>query len=242
MEVRDGFIVGIFNYCDRWCETCAFTSRCRLFADVARLEAKLDPGLKEVVEAPPLPEDLPQPMPHWMAEMIQDMNDAANEPDAATDTLGARPAPPPEHRTIEARADNYCTRTHAWLRARPHSESSPDPREPLSVINWFHMQILVKIHRALSGLAEGMWDDDWPRDCDGSAKVALLGIERSHAAWLDLVDRRTVTPAQAAPFIEDLAWLSEALEGVFPNARTFVRPGLDEPDEVAQLLARDDSP
>src|SRR6185503_16937586 len=25
VEVRDGFIVGIFNYCDRWCETCAFT-------------------------------------------------------------------------------------------------------------------------------------------------------------------------------------------------------------------------
>ena len=23
MEIRDGFIVGIFNYCDRWCETCA---------------------------------------------------------------------------------------------------------------------------------------------------------------------------------------------------------------------------
>ena len=25
MEVQDGFIVGIFNYCDRWCERCPLT-------------------------------------------------------------------------------------------------------------------------------------------------------------------------------------------------------------------------
>lgn len=32
MDVRDGFILGIYNYCDRWCESCAFTSRCGAFA------------------------------------------------------------------------------------------------------------------------------------------------------------------------------------------------------------------
>ena len=26
------FIQGIYNYCDRWCERCAFTSRCMNFA------------------------------------------------------------------------------------------------------------------------------------------------------------------------------------------------------------------
>src|SRR5215471_1674643 len=26
------FITGIYNYCDRWCERCGFTSRCLLFA------------------------------------------------------------------------------------------------------------------------------------------------------------------------------------------------------------------
>ena len=32
METQDGFILGIFNYCDRWCERCPFTSRCRSFS------------------------------------------------------------------------------------------------------------------------------------------------------------------------------------------------------------------
>ena len=38
MNVRDGFIVGIFNYCDRWCERCPLTNRCRVFADLAEVD------------------------------------------------------------------------------------------------------------------------------------------------------------------------------------------------------------
>ena len=80
MDVRDGFILGIYNYCDRWCETCAFTSRCRVFADRAEMDAAMDPYLKAVAEAPPLPEEEPPPPPRWMQEMIAEMNAAAREP------------------------------------------------------------------------------------------------------------------------------------------------------------------
>jgi hypothetical protein len=108
------------------------------------------------------------------------------------------------------------------------------------VISWFHLQIAVKIHRAIRGLAEDDPDErDWPADHDGSAKVALLGIERSHAAWLDAVERGVISDSRAAPFVADLVWLGEALERVFPRARAFVRPGFDEPDEVSSLLARE---
>jgi hypothetical protein len=237
MEIRDGFIVGIFNYCDRWCETCAFTSRCRLFADVAEIEAKLDPNLKDVADAPPLPEEVPPPPPPWMTEMIQEMNEAASDPALAVNPP-PRAEPPPEHLLIEARADDYFTRAHAWLRAR--SIALNDVRDPCAVINWFHLQIVVKVHRAIRGLAEeGPEVRDWPLDHDGSAKVALIGVDRSHAAWLTAIECRIATRAEAEPFIADLVWLGDALERVFPNARAFVRPGLDEPDEVSMLIARE---
>lgn len=32
MEVQDGFSLSIFNYCDGWCEACAFAARCRVSA------------------------------------------------------------------------------------------------------------------------------------------------------------------------------------------------------------------
>ena len=242
MDVRDGFIVGIYNYCDRWCETCAFTSRCRLFADVAATEAESDPNLKAIVDAPPLPQDVPPPPPKWMQELIDEMNEAADDPKAAEafeEYERSRPKPPAEHLLIEQRAESYCTRAHAWLRAHESSLSS-DPRDPHSVINWFHLQIFVKIHRAFCGLAEfGPDDYDFPPDHDGSAKVALIGIDRSHAAWLELVERGIASDAEVAPLVDDLVWLGDQLETVFPKARAFVRPGIDEPDEVAMLEVKE---
>jgi hypothetical protein len=238
VEVRDGFIVGIFNYCDRWCEACPFTSRCHLFADVAETEASLDPNLKPVVEAPMLPEEEPSPPPPWVQEMIEEMNEAAHT--IAVGEIDDRPrrVPPNEHTAIETRAKRYCFRVHPWLRRLSYEPL--DPADPCAVIGWFHTLIPPKVHRAISGLAEECLEDrDWPADHDGSAKVALLGIERSHAAWLDLIERGTISDADAAPFIADLVWLGEALEHVFPHARAFVRPAFDEPDEVALLLAQE---
>ena len=37
METRDGFILGIFNYCDRWCERCTLSGRCSVFAEEQRM-------------------------------------------------------------------------------------------------------------------------------------------------------------------------------------------------------------
>jgi hypothetical protein len=83
-------------------------------------------------------------------------------------------------------------------------------------------------------------DDDWdgfPTDYDGSAKVALVGLDRSHAAWLELVERKLATMTDVTPFVTDIVLLIDAIERVFPDARGFVRPGFDEPDEVGKLSA-----
>src|SRR5262245_13307548 len=208
MDVRDGFIIGIFNYCDRWCETCPFTARCRLFADSAEMQASLDPGLKDIVDAPPLPEDVPPPPRQWMKEIIDEMNAATEDP-ALDPLIPPRPEPPPEHLAVEMRADDYFTRVRAWSQNRSFSS---DPTDPCAVITWFHMQILVKVHRAIHGFAEnGTGPHDWPPDYDGSAKVALLGIDRSHAAWLELAERGVMTQPEIAPLVADLVWLGESL-------------------------------
>jgi hypothetical protein len=44
MDVEGGFIPGVYNYCDRWCERCPFTGRCRVFADEAEHEFERDHG------------------------------------------------------------------------------------------------------------------------------------------------------------------------------------------------------
>jgi hypothetical protein len=97
--------------------------------------------------------------------------------------------------------------------------------------------IYVKVRRALRGLADRSFEErDWPADHDGSAKVALLAVERSQAAWLQIIEQGMATWQEAEPFIRQLLWLRDEIERVFPNARAFVRPGFDEPDERAKLF------
>ena len=53
VTATDNFIPGIYNYCDRWCERCAFTTRCQCFEpNDKRVEIDEHPGnddwLKEV--------------------------------------------------------------------------------------------------------------------------------------------------------------------------------------------------
>jgi hypothetical protein len=233
MKVRDGYIVGIFNYCDRWCEACAFTSRCRVFADVARAEAALDPNLKAITEAPLLPQDLPPPPPKWMEELIEEMNEAASRPLTEEELRDAQPKFLPGHAAVRERAMTYCLAIHHWLRG--HNTEHHQPTDPIAVIEWFATLIVGKVHRALTGLAEFDGDRDFPPDHEGSAKVAIIGVERSLAAWHQLVAAGAITQEQARPFVDELEWLLRRLDEAIPLARGFVRPGFDEPHEVAAL-------
>ena len=40
-------ISGIYNYCDRWCERCPFTSRCLVYA-TEKADIELEPGNHEL--------------------------------------------------------------------------------------------------------------------------------------------------------------------------------------------------
>ncbi len=237
MDIQDGFIVSIFNYCDSWCAACAFTSRCRLFADSAEFEAGLDPTLKPVVDAPRLPQDVPPEPPAWMQKLLEGAEQAVKADQRQPPPKRRRI--PLEHQALCEHALAYVDWVFAWRRTHEAFATVADPGDPRAVVSWFYSLIYVKIRRALRGLAE---DDpterDWPADHDGSAKVALLGVERSQEAWLHIVERGHATWIEAEPFIRQLLWIRDEIERLFPNARAFVRPGFDEPDEVERLLAR----
>lgn len=231
MEVQDGFILSIFNYCDRWCETCPFTSRCHVFADCAEHEAALDPMFKALVEAPQHPQDV-RVTPSWLEDVIEEMNKAAESGEPLPE-----PAPLPQsYVRICERANAYGMRVHEWLTIRGDDDGR-DPGHPLAVVGWFCHLIGAKVHRALTGLAEFDGDRQFPPDHEGSAKVALIGIDRSLVAWQDLISIARITSDDAAPLLAELTSLKSSLEELIPRARAFVRPGFDEPHEVRKLEA-----
>src|SRR5215212_7116601 len=105
MDVQNGFIVGIYNYCDRWCETCRFTSRCRLFADGAEHEAMTDPEMKAISQAPPHPSDV-RPPNKWLEEIL------AGFDQTKIDDLPDPPPMPARLMRVVALSRAYCD--HVW--------------------------------------------------------------------------------------------------------------------------------
>jgi hypothetical protein len=251
VDVRDGFIVGIFNYCDRRCEACTFTSRCRLFATSAKLEAMLDPALRDLTEASDLPGEGSPPVPRALLELIDALDEADMDDDGVqtADQGGVAPLHA-AHDALRARAEAHRERVWDWLhgqpdpRRRPSASAAPSSvssDDPVAIVVWAHLFIPCTL-AGLLGMVEGAvsWDAHVPNVsevADGRAKVVLLAIERAHAAWLRLAESEGASGTHANACIADLLWMHDALECLFPRARAFVRPAFDEPKEVARLEA-----
>src|SRR5262245_28933303 len=174
MEVRDDFIVGIFNYCDRWCERCPLTARCRVFADESEHAFEGDHG------------PLTEPMRDRLARSL---GAAAAELDLALEDIEKTaaefelPEIAPEHRGLEARARDYGWAAYQRLEQVPRPGDGP-AAEAFDVIVHDSFLVGAKIHRALFGIADG--DEGLQSDANGSAKVAHILLLRLAPAWRTL--------------------------------------------------------
>lgn len=226
----------ISAYCDRWCERCAFTDRCSCFAIgtavdlIGDSERAIELALEQVRQADGRPKVIDRP---WLHE-FDNAEPTGEEMREFSQRKAARRARV-EATMIMRVAHAYGMLAHRWLtaeyeaiRARTRAE---DVREGLEIVSWDHVLIAAKLHRALDGRdchehGEGVEDHPVQTDFNGSAKVALISIERSEAAWRVIA---TCAAGQTPTVLADqLAALRQEVEAEFPRARSFVRPGFDE--------------
>jgi len=106
--------------------------------------------------------------------------------------------------------------------------------DAIEVIYWYQHFIYVKFMRAM------LRDDDefenpdikeaMAYDSNGSAKIALIGIDRSISAWGSLQKRLPERSDDILDILVHLERLRKKAEKEFPNARKFKRPGFDNAD------------
>jgi len=109
-----------------------------------------------------------------------------------------------------------------------------DINDATEIIRWYQWQIYIKLKRAVQSASteESPDFDEFPKDSDGSAKVALIGMDRSMSAWKTLL---TVFPGQEKQILNLVAMLEHIknrVETQFPDARNFIRPGFDEISKI----------
>ena len=99
------------------------------------------------------------------------------------------------------------------------------------IIQWYLFFIDAKLQRALHGKLESEdWEEDngYQKDSDGSAKVALIAMERSIAAWTRLFNLLPSSEDEALQSLALLQQLQQKARVEFPKAMQFKRPGFDD--------------
>ncbi|MDL2283082.1 hypothetical protein LJB94_01025 [Odoribacter sp. OttesenSCG-928-G04] len=100
-------------------------------------------------------------------------------------------------------------------------------KEALVIINWYIDIIYSKLMRALFNF----YLKDSPKskkDYNGSAKVTLIGIDKSIEAWSTLLNINPDITKDVSHLIVILQQLKRDIDRQFKEAKTFIRPGFDE--------------
>ena len=224
-------ISGIYNYCDRWCERCPLTSRCLVFAT----EAEDDQPSTDHDAANAAFWKQHETFFQETLALLPEWATAAGVDLTCVEEQGPRRRKrhQVDNHPLALAGKTYANAASDWFRQfDEHLDNTERINTAREVIHWYQYQIAVKTIRALSGQMEESSDyaetSDSPKDSDGSAKVALIGIDRSLAAWRLMQLATSQTEASIIPLILQLAHLRNRIEFQFPDARQYIRPGFDE--------------
>jgi hypothetical protein len=242
------FISGIYNYCDRWCERCHFTARCGVYA-AEEADPDNDPFSRDISNAAfwqklsSIFKETQEMISEWAEENGVDLSEEALAP---TRELQEKQRKDTRKHPLAKAAEKYAFDVSEWFEKEfrpvdvisdlpPQSEdakeSEDDVNDYVEVVRWYQFFIAAKMIR---GLMSRIDEDDYlaaedPRDSDGSAKAALIAIDRSASAWKLMCDLRPENAESIHGLLFQLEKLRSGAEREFPNARDFIRPGFDEP-------------
>lgn len=246
------YIPGIYNYCDRWCERCRFTSRCLNCTLVEEQFGNLQEN-----------DELNEVFWQKFSEMLQNtltmIKEMAKEKGIDLNSIDIEKnyknkAANKENslaHLISHTSKNYAKLIGEWFNSNEYlflkkeeeinrirvisSQNNPvketiSIKDAIEIIRWYQYQINVKLRRAIESASSEETTDinDFPKDSDGSAKVALIGIDRSISAWKILLTSFPEQEKQVQNFIAMLENIKNRVETQFPHARDFMRPGFDE--------------
>ncbi|MEK7671267.1 MAG: hypothetical protein AAB344_03510, partial [Bacteroidota bacterium] len=214
MGDRPRFIPGIYNYCDRWCERCAFTARCRTFAtmnqtspDEENPAIEMEDFLAELEQELAGTKEEINELVEEMESAAQDISDEEMEEFKAERDRVHREA---EEQPIAKDSRAYYEMVDEWLavmksqlkeknidleseasREKPNTEREEGKiLDALQIVLWFQHFIHVKLMRSLTSFGDERDDDpemeEYPKDADGSVKIALIAMDKSINAWNQL--------------------------------------------------------
>jgi len=254
--MKEKNIPGIYNYCDRWCERCTFTSRCRNYENTSKLTPEqLDINnkafwenissnfknstalLKKAAEKHGI--DLNQPLSkdeeenyekresflrtasknHVISKLCTNYRKIVMPFTKKGDGMVGKTRELVSHLHMGIKTEEDVVYTVAGI------------GDCFEIIQWYLFFIDAKFQRALQGKMEGEeWEveDGYQKDSEGSAKIALIAVEKSIAAWIKMIELMPSSEDTALDALSTLSQIKQKGLEEFPKAMDFKRPGFDD--------------
>jgi hypothetical protein len=241
------FISGIHNYCDRWCERCHFTTRCAVYA-AEEADPDNDPSSRDInnpafwQKLSSIFKEAHEMIAKWAEENGVDLSEEALAPIGKLQENHRRVT---RNHPLAKTAEKYAFDVSEWFdkefrplevisdippKSEDTEQTEEDVNDYIEVVRWYQFFIAAKLIR---GLMSGIDEDDYlardDLDSDGSAKAALIAIDRSISAWKLIYELQPENADSIRRLLFQLEKLRSGAEREFPNARDFIRPGFDEP-------------
>jgi hypothetical protein len=233
--VRGDFLEDVHNYCDRWCERCALSDRCEVYATENEL-------MPHFLREPGPGEDLAENISGLLTGILNGIKKLAGRQGIElTDELESVSAKDHMHdirkHKLVRMAEGYAhaarkllsdlSETDPGILLKDSDISELSFNEAMETVSRFFMIIPVKVFRAVSSHARNEEYEDFPKDGEGSAKVALCCVQESMNGWMLIWEVYPGFEDQILDLLEQLQAIKKSIEQKFPGAWSFQRPGID---------------
>jgi hypothetical protein len=214
-------IHGVHHYCDEWCHYCPVTTRCLGFRCTEAFRKQhgrrgFDATFTSTDEAVAFTREICQVDGSSTEDLDTIVNSAPGASGLETDDPLASVA-----WEYAVRAAFLFTERTMKLIAEGPRKGGPDAAE---VVLWYHLRIYMKVVRTLVSRQRSRGGDRYAEDAAGCGKLTLVSIARSRAALETL--RASYGP-EIDVLLASLEELERGLEARIPQARGYVRAGLD---------------
>jgi hypothetical protein len=248
------YIPGIYNYCDRRCEACPLSHRCYSYAREKEQEKHFDDSddsawIKIVRENM---NDAMVLLEKSAGEAGMDLKREISE-EKLVETINKDRKRTDDHplaltsreywESCKAFFDNRKNITddarrlarEAAMGIKSMKEVKKEMKEitqSLETVQWYMFFIEAKLQRALSGIDQ---HDEMPdvidkiqNDSNGSAKIALIAIDKSISCWQLLMKKMSTAEDVSIHCLGLLEKIKRMAMSKFPVAMDFKRPGFDD--------------
>jgi hypothetical protein len=245
----EAFISGIYNYCDRWCEKCELSHRCKLFADEQE-DLKNTNNTDDFIEI--ISKNFQKTIEllyEIAAEKGIDLHKI--EEDKESELLRKATFDDIKKQPLVDSSIRYSKKIHQFLKENNYFEVEKSRviyqiemgidvekneksltilNESLNIIIWYQYQISIKLTSAFRFFPH---DEDFEDSIQNmhhtAAKIALIGIENSIKAWHSLLEiTDTIKEDFILNILIQLVHLKRNILIKFPLISEFKRPGFDD--------------